>query len=394
MPDNSSKYAIEGSAAHALAEECLLKNVSPHSYINGGTITLEDDDGGQIEYEVTPNMSEAVIRYTKMVNDLCLSLGVELSEDNIESRFHLDWIDEEIWGTNDFNVAIPFDTLHTYDYKHGQGVAVDVQYPEPVTYYSGGKSDKNPQLMIYSLGAVGPTNEHFVTDVELGVVQPRASHPDGRIRTARLSIEELFAWRDEVLIPGIAETRKPNAPLCDGDHCRFCKAIAICPQVGTKAVTVAGSTAAEVFSDKPVVFPLASEMTQEQRVQVCEFIGLFESWAKEVIKDTHARVLNGEPHAGLKVVQQLGNRSWINAEQAQQVCVGELGTDAYVPPKLKSPTQITKALKDINADPALIEPMVQRVPKRVVVPESDKRPALPVGAAEVDWNNNNPEGGQ
>lgn len=33
MPDGSSKYAIEGTAAHALAEQCLLSGLDPLDFV-------------------------------------------------------------------------------------------------------------------------------------------------------------------------------------------------------------------------------------------------------------------------------------------------------------------------------------------------------------------------
>lgn len=412
MPNKSSSYAKEGTAAHQLAEECLREGRNPHTYINGGTVTLEDSDGNQEEYEVSADMASAVFTYWTAVREKAAELGIEISDDNLEKRFHLDWIDEELYGTNDLSMALPFDTLYVRDYKHGKGVPVDVVYPEPITYFCGGSSDKNPQLMYYALGAVGAGNEHFVTDIELTVDQPRASHPDGPSRSVKLSLDELYKWRDEVLIPGIAETRKPNAPLCAGSHCKFCKAISVCPEVGKEAMNVAGVTAAQVFgtpkplsevhpvmgaSDneilaqtpmvEPLIFPIPADLTPKQRLKLYEFAGLFESWMSEVKKDTHDRMLRGEEIPGLKVVAGRASRKWADEAQVQPLIVNELGVDAFNS-KLKSPAQVEKALKEIGADKDLFADHINTVKGQSIVPESDKRQALPVGAAQVFTENN------
>jgi hypothetical protein len=392
MPNKSSSYAKEGTAAHQLAEECLREGRNPHTYINGGTVTLEDSDGNQEEYEVSADMASAVFTYWTAVREKAAELGIEISDDNLEKRFHLDWIDDELYGTNDLSMALPFDTLYVRDYKHGKGVPVDVVYPEPITYFCGGSSDKNPQLMYYALGAVGAGNEHFVTDIELTVDQPRASHPDGPSRSVKLSLDELYKWRDEVLIPGIAETRKPNAPLCAGSHCKFCKAISVCPEVGKEAMNVAGVTAAQVFAPAnadvaPLSFPLPADLTPEQRLKLYEFAGLFESWMSEVKKDTHDRMLRGEEIPGLKVVAGRASRKWADESQVQPLIVNELGVDAFNS-KLKSPAQVEKALKEIGADKDLFADHINTVKGQSIVPVSDKRQALPVGAAQVFTQDN------
>ena len=385
MPSKSSKYALEGTAAHKLAEECLLNKRSPFTYINGGTVTIEDDDGNQIEYEVSSNMAEAVMVYLKRVTSDALKLGVDLGPDNVENRFHLDWVDDALWGTNDLSFAIPFDTLHVWDYKHGQGIPVDVRYDEPVTYHSGGSSDKNPQLMYYALGAVGPDNKHCVADIELGVAQPRAQHPDGPLRTCTVSIDELFAWRDEVLVPGIAATREKNAPLCAGSHCKFCDAIGVCPEVGNQVAKSCGISAKAAFNDEPLTFPNPKDVTPTVRAKLYEFATLFESWLKQVKDDTHEQLKAGHDLPGLKLVAGRSSRSWNRGEEEVLTNLLQFAgkDDLMTEPQLKSVAQVEKELKKVGAA-SEIEPFVQVSRGTSVAVESDKRPAISmIGAAEA-----------
>ncbi len=385
IPSKSSKYAIEGTAAHQLGEECLIKKRSPFTYINGGTVTIEDDDGNQIEYEVTANMAEAVMSYLKPVTAQAIALGIDIGPDNVECKFHLDWVDEDLWGTNDLSFALPFDTLYTWDYKHGQGVPVDVQYSEPVTYFAGGISDKNPQLMYYALGAVGPDNTHAVADVEIGIAQPRANHPDGPLRTCKVSIEELFAWRDEVLIPGIAATRVKNAPLCAGSHCKFCDAIGVCPEVGKKVAMSCGISAKEAFSGEALSFPNPKDVTPAVRAKLYEFATLFESWLKQVKDDTHEQLKAGHDIPGLKLVAGRSSRKW-NAPEDQ--VLGQLQKfvpveDLMTEPALKSVAQAEKELKKVGAASEM-EGLVEVSRGTSVATEKDKRPAINMtGAAEA-----------
>lgn len=377
IPSKSSKYALEGTAAHQLAEECLLNKRSPYTYINGGTVTIEDDDGNQTEYEVSADMAEAVMTYLKHVTSQALALGIDLGPEQVEVGFHLDWIDEDLWGTNDLSFGIPFDTLYTWDYKHGQGIPVDVQYPEPVTYFCGGSSDKNPQLMYYALGALGPNNDLCVADVEIGIAQPRAEHRDGPLRTCKVSVEELLTWRDEVLVPGIAATRQPNAPLCAGDHCKFCNAIGVCPEVGNRVAKSCGVDAKQAFGEGPIQFPNPKDVTPAMRARLYEFATLFETWLKQVKDDTHEQLKAGHDIPGLKLVKGRSSRSWnrSEAEVLTNLCKFVPREDLMTEPQLKSVAQVEKELKKVGAVSEMVG-LVETSAGTSVALESDKRPAL------------------
>jgi hypothetical protein len=365
MPNPSSKYALEGTAAHQLAEECILNKRSPYTYINGGTVTLEDDDGNQIEYEVTSDMAEAVMVYLKEVTALANYLGQDITGENVEVGFHLDWIDEELWGTNDLMLGVPFDTLYIYDYKHGQGVAVDVE--------------NNVQLMYYALGALGPDNPNCYTDVVLCIVQPRATHPDGPIRKWRVSVDALYDFHVK-LLEGVKATRDKNAPLCSGPHCRWCLALSVCPEVGKEAASVAGLTAKQVFGDKPLTFPGPNEILPEQRVKLYQFIEQFEQWAKAIKSDTHDKLLSGHDFPGLKVVAGRASRKYRDEAEAEKKLVGLIGEDAYTS-SLKSVAQAEKELKKHGLGPEAISDLIETTRGNTVALESDKRPALTIKTA-------------
>jgi len=373
MPNKSSKYALEGTAAHALAEECLLFKNNPHSYINGGTVTIEDDDGEQIEYEVSANMATAVFEYIQEVTTTATSLGIDITEDMVEVGFHLDWIDEDLWGTNDLMIGVPFDTLRIYDYKHGQGVAVDVE--------------ENEQLMYYALGALGKDNPNCYADVELIIVQPRASHPAGTIRKWKISVEDLMEFKGKLLV-GVLATRAGNPPISGGSHCRWCPGLSVCPEACKEAATITGLTAKQVFEEaKPLVLPNPKDISPEKRVRLYEFISQFEAWAKAVREDTHDKLLSGHDIPGLKVVRGKGsNAAYADKEAAEDVVVSLLGEEAFNK-TLKTPTQAKKKVKsELAGFPAKQEVALATIdallaPKtygKTIALESDKRAALTI----------------
>ena len=378
MPNKSSKYAVEGTAAHQLAEDCLLSGRNPHSLINGGTVTLEDEDGNQEEIDVTANMADAVFTYVAAIKELLSNLGLdEISPTMVEQSFHLDWIDEELWGTNDFMVGLPFDTLHVWDYKHGQGIAVE--------------AIDNDQLKYYALGALGATNANNYQDVELTIVQPRAPHSSGPIRSWKISVADLYKWRDEVLVPGIAATRADQPSLSNGKHCRFCPALSVCPEVGRQALSTCGITAEQAFAPSPIKLPHPDLMEPENRVHLYEFIGQFESWAKAVREDTHEKLMGGMDIPGLKLVEGRASRKWEDADDISDSVESLLGEDGFTR-KVKTPTQIEKMLKSKGLNKNEFSGQVVTTRGKTVALESDKRQAVSMlSAADAFGVNQNKE---
>ena len=121
------------------------------------------------------------------------------------------WIDGELYGTLDADVHSPFRRLTVIDFKYGKGVV---------------EAQGNVQLGIYALD---PINYYMYDEVELAIVQPRAWHKEGPVRSYLTTPERLEKWAREVVAPAAKETRKPNAPLFAGDHCKWCLGKPGCP---------------------------------------------------------------------------------------------------------------------------------------------------------------------
>lgn len=351
MPKTSSKYADEGTAAHELAEMCLENRTVARKYI-GSFITV-----GETAYEVTEEMVEAVQLYLDVVRSDLQDAG-KGAELEVEKRFHLDWLYDGMFGTNDALVGQPFGLLRVYDFKYGAGVAVDVT--------------DNTQLMYYALGAAhGETYD----EVELIIVQPRAQHPDGPVRRQRMSVAELDRWADQVLLPGAEETEKADAPTNAGEWCRFCPAMAICP--AQKEVAIRSAQFA--FQDKPQAPPMAASLAPSELRQILDKASMIEAWLESCRE--HARLLleqGADPNElGYKLVAGRASRKWIDEADAEQFLT-TLDIDPFEH-KLKSPAQAEKALRG-PAKKAL-EDMVQTVRGVQLAPLSDKREAVGGAAA-------------
>ncbi len=203
-----SIYATEGTVAHRLAEMCLKLNEDASAYVNE---MVEADDRYII---ISQNMADAVQVYVDHIKETCENeFGTNKSFLEIEKEFSLKNLDPEAFGTNDAYLHVPFHKLIVWDYKHGKGVVVEIKF--------------NKQLLYYALGALeGKTD---IDEVQLFIVQPRAPHKDGKIRTVTYSVEKLKLFEIE-LREKIKVTKNPDAVRKGGDWCKFCDAYKICSE--------------------------------------------------------------------------------------------------------------------------------------------------------------------
>ena len=117
-------------------------------------------------------------------------------------------------------------------------------------------------------------------------------------------------------------------------------------------------------------------------------VDLVEQWCKAVRAEVESRLLQGQEVPGYKLVQgKRGARAWTSAEEAEAILKSmRLKQDEMYDLKLISPTTAEKVLKESPKRWNRIAPLIsQSEGKPSVAPESDKRPALVLGAVEDDF---------
>src|SRR3954462_5495830 len=158
----------------------------------------------------------------------------------VEQKFSLASIHPKLFGTAD---CVIYDSetkfLQVIDYKHGSGTVVEIE--------EDGKP--NYQLLYYALGAALNLNVP-VDEVEIMIVQPRCSHPDGPGRRLRVSGVYLLEFAAD-LADFAKATEDPSAPLKAGSHCKFCPASGICTEIHQNALTLAKEQFSPAFSYDP-----------------------------------------------------------------------------------------------------------------------------------------------
>lgn len=396
--DDSSEYADEGTAAHALGAMCLTEGKDAKAFhgrrlavVNGvywpghaappppklkghseEIVRHFDVDDDMVEYVQTylDNIRQYAATGDAMMVEVALPIGHLTGEEGAE-------------GTGDVLIfAEGGEEVQVHDLKYGRGKTVS-----PV---------ENKQLMTYGLGALALAEllGHTVKTARLVIHQPRViAAPQEWV----LSIEELLAFADEI---GAAAVRCDAATLYAGkwaelhekylkpsdEACLWCKAKATCP---------AKREQAESFIDTPftalsVVGPADGlpnpEMLGEVLGLKLDLVDQIEDFCKAVRAEAERRLVKGEPlpspNGGYKLVTgKKGRRQWIDAEKIEATFkTMRLKVEEMYDFKLISPTSAEKLAKAGTLGPKqwakVQDDITQASGKLHVAPMSDARPAV------------------
>jgi len=349
MPNETSIYAAEGTAGHEVAAMCLVDGHDAITFV-GRSIAVRDFAE---RVEITEELADAVQVFLDTIRDDKAKRGGKLL---VERNFHLEFLDTEFWGTTDAGRLGTDDVLSIYDLKLGKGKVVEV-----VTYKSDGTSIPNRQLCYYALGFISTlpkTIQGLIKEVELVIVQPRASHRDGPVRRVRVKPEQLLDYCQD-LVDAAAAARSDNPPFKAGDHCGFCRAKGACPTFRAKAIEIAHSTFLDEdcnalpdggFAPSPGHNgppPDPMNLTPEQLALLLDRADMLDTWIGGV--RAHAEHLARSGHAipGWKLVDKRAVRRWTAADDdTKAALLFDFGLDesSIVELKLRSPAQVEKLL--------------------------------------------------
>lgn len=361
-PRKTFGAAAEGTIAHALAELCLQKGVSPLTVV-GKKLEVEIDGVKEV-VEIEKGMADKV----KVYVDHCNTLAMLAERRFVEQEVHVTTVvngtssNDLLWGTADFITISEGDRIDVVDLKFG-GMAVE---PE-----------SNPQLIAYMLGALELLPEdNRPNKGALHIVQPRVSH-EPKI----WEIEDLEALRAEWLPRfELAIERAIGAAMLTipvegyyeaGEHCHFCPVLATCNHFAKRMIEI---TTAEL-----------EEVTPDGVLFSDRYVALLERWkAKSLInryyeqleKKLSDEIRKGTKIPGLKIVQTLGNRKWAfsDVDMASRLRNRGLKKADFIVQSIISPAVAEKLIKDKK----IIDAWVTRSKGEALALDSDKRPSIDV----------------
>jgi hypothetical protein len=390
LPNTSSRWAREGTAAHQLLEDCLI-----------GGLDAEDLIGREYEVEgecftVDSDMAEAVDAALCYIRDT-----IQPDRGDIlmtEQSVPLQWLtgEQDAEGTSDVvGVIDGGKTLVVMDYKHGQGVKVwasDEYGVEP-----------NGQMAMYALATMQKYGLLYdeIEQVMLVILQPRQDHIDEHT----LSVAELNTFGEKVtLAAGKVEIARQidqeggDLPLVPTEKgCRFCKAKVRCPAMREfTSNALALTSKADDFEDLTMPKKAASVEVDHNvppgaLAELMRAADLIESYIKSIRAEVERRLLAGDTVPGYYLgVGRQGNREWQDKEEALKELTksGRLKVAEATTAKVISPTQAEKLLKARPKIWSQIAPLITRSEAGPsVCREGDKNPVYKIASPAEDFEN-------
>lgn len=361
----TSAYADEGTLAHELAESILSEYL--------GKISEDQAFIDQEALRANPLHTEEMDGFVEVYTDFVKNRAADLAEKanvsvkevlSIESLSDFSDVVPEGTGIAD---AIIFNgtTLEIVDLKYGKGVRVE--------------AEGNPQLRLYAWGILQTFSLAYdIQEIRMTIVQPRLDH----IVTASMSPEDLGSWVGNVVVPRAKLAWKGKGDLVPGDHCKFCQVKAKCAALANLAYEAAQQ---EFKPGEP-----ESTISDDQLASLAEKFKWIEEWMAAARAYMLQRALEGKPWPGLKLVESRTNRKWSNEQEVRKKLLSEgYSEDEFTQNKLKGIGDIEKLVGKKEFQDLLGEWVEKPKGDPTLVPESDKREALPapgVSQAAMDFD--------
>ena len=263
-------------------------------------------------------------------------------EYRVESHVNFGNLLPGVFGSADLIGRID-DRAVILDWKFGRG-EVDVE--------------DNEQLLFYAAAAMRTKGLEWafegVSEIECVIVQPPAVK---RWTTTVARVKQF----ERDLVAAVTTSADSYAPLNVGDHCRYCPAKPICPQM-TGAAERALKVQIKDLDPAKIGAYLATA-------------DLVEKWIGDLRDLAHQILESGEPVQGYKLVPKRALRQWVDEDKAY-AALTKLGVDReeLVETALLSPAKVEKILK--RSKLSLPDDIVVAVSSgTTIAPESDPRSA-------------------
>jgi Protein of unknown function (DUF2800) len=355
FPNRETPEAKEGTALHAVSALCLTNGQDAIEYVDRVVdgIEIDDDHAAAVQVFIDTIRGDKEARGGKLL---------------VETRFHLDFLHPEFFGTADCVRLGTDNILSVYDAKFGRGVIVEV--------LKGNRP--NPQLAYYGLGAIEQLKRLVknlnVEKVELVVVQPRAQHADGPVRRVMVTHSELLDLCQD-LVEAATEAESEDAKFKAGNHCRFCLAAGSCKTLRDFAMESAQLDFDDeegMTTKQPYPNPLMLEGDELARALAA--VPTVKAWISAL--EVHALMCakGGIPVPGYKLVERKTHRRWKNADEAagELSLVFGLDDSSIFKQKIVTPAQAEKLLP--KEDRPKLAPLIEKPEgAQTLVPANDAR---------------------
>lgn len=344
LPDSTSEYAQEGSLAHEIGELKLRKAftdpMGPRTFTN----RLK-------KLQANPLYQEEMLRHTDTYLDYVSGVvhGYKtLPYVAIEKKLDYGKYAPEGFGTGDC-IVIGGSVMYVIDLKYGKGV--------PVSAF------ENPQMMLYALGALLEYSILYnIEQIMMVIVQPRLDS----ISEFVMSVSDLMYWATNTVMGAAEKAWKGEGEFVPGEHCRFCRANALCRARADFNTSLEGFN----YMRPPLI-------SNEEVGQILERAQDLAKWAKDLEEYALSETLKGGIIPGWKSVAGRGSRKFTDIDKAFKFLVESGFAEALLYKREPLTAPAVEELIGKEAFKALSTEHVIKTPgKPTLVPESDPREAF------------------
>jgi hypothetical protein len=330
-PKPSNEHADRGTLLHNVIAELLEFDKKPEQCIGA---TYKDQ---VLTQEL---IDEKIIPALAALDEIDPDKRMEYM---VETRVGFGDFLPDVFGSTDL-LGRRDNRAFVIDWKFGDGVVVDAV--------------ENPQLLFYAAAAMRTEAAKWVfegaDEIECIIVQPPM------IRRWVTTFERVREFEQELRY-AVNLSSWPEPPMQTGDHCRWCAAKPICPQM----------TGAVERALKLQLVNLPAEQISQQLQQA----DAIEDYLRDLRALAFQMLENGQPVPGYKLVAKRATRQWVDEAKIEAWVDANNIKDAYEPVKIKSPAQLEKTLKKAKIEfPA--EMVVAISSGDTLAPDSDPRPAV------------------
>ncbi len=346
MEDETTTFAAEGTAAHALCEWKVRKALK----MRAGRRPTSDYWTDEME-EFTDDYRDFIMDLVGQAKQHCKD-PVTLIEQHLDFSCYV----PDGFGTGDF-LLVADKELNVVDFKYGRGVAV--------------YADHNPQMMLYALGALNLFDCLYdIEQVTMTIFQPILSS----ISTWTITATELYQWAEDVLKPKAELAAKGEGEFVSGYWCRFCKARNTC------------RARAESFLELArMEFQPPALLSDEKVAEVMEKADELSKWASDVMAYAQAEAIeNGKHWDGYKLVEGRSVRKFSDEAKVEAAAKEAGYTDIYNK-SLITLTAFEKLMGKKTFADVLGQYVTKPAGKLMLVPVSDTRPEVSVNTVNDEF---------
>lgn len=341
-----SEAALQGTAAHALAEHKLRRALKQQSkrpvseYEDDEMDTYTNDYVSYVleQYEQAKQATPGAVIY-------------------IEQHLDFSHVVPGGFGTGDC-LVVADGALHVIDLKYGLGVLVEAEW--------------NPQMMLYAIGALALFDALYdIEQVALTVFQPRREN----VSTWTISVTELNKWAEHTLKPAAELAAKGEGEFYAGAWCQFCRIASTCRARAETNLELA-----------KFEFAPPAELSPAEVAKVLTQIPELTRWASDVQDYALSQALSGEQYEGFKLVAGRSIRKYTDETAVAEAAKAAGYRDIYKR-SLLTITAMEKLMGKKQFSEILGDLVVKPDGKPTLVPVTDKRPELQISTAADDFTN-------